>query len=102
VSDERSSQRERIEAANNPATVSDEQQAADPHAHEPHIKVVKGEPTEEELAAVLAVLAGASSAPPEPREAEQNLWGHPVDRLRYTTFSWQRVTLLERTHMRRR
>jgi len=41
------------------------------------------------------------SAPAEPREAEQNLWGHPVDRLRYPTFSWQRVTLLQRTHMRK-
>ena len=69
--------------------------------HEPHIKVIKGEPTEEELAAVIAVLAGASSAPAESREAEQNLWGHPVDRLRYNVFSWQRVTLLERTHMRK-
>jgi hypothetical protein len=47
------------------------------------------------------VLAAASGTPEEPREAEQNLWGHPVDRLRYTTFSWQRVTLLERTHMRK-
>jgi hypothetical protein len=85
--------------------VSDEKQKAavsdDAHAHDPHIKVVNGEPTEEELAAVIAVLAGASSAPAEPREAEQNLWGHPVDRLRYTTFSWQRVTLQERTHMRK-
>jgi hypothetical protein len=76
--------------------VSDQQ-----HAHEPHIQVVKGEPTPEELAAVIAVLAGASSAPAEPREQEANLWGHPVDRLRYTTFSWQRVTLLERAHMRK-
>jgi Acyl-CoA carboxylase epsilon subunit len=76
--------------------VSDEQKA-----HEPHIQVIKGEPTEEELAAVIAVLAGASSPPAEPREAEQNLWGHPVDRLRYNIFSWQRVTLLERTHMRK-
>jgi hypothetical protein len=50
---------------------------------------------------VIAVLASASSAPAEPREAEQNLWGHPVDRLRYTTFSWQRVTLQQRTHMRK-
>ncbi len=69
--------------------------------HEPHINIVKGEPTAEELAALMAVLAGASGGRPEPREAEQNLWGHPVDRLRYTTFSWQRVTLLERTHMRK-
>jgi Acyl-CoA carboxylase epsilon subunit len=76
-------------------------QTIDPHAHDPHIKVVKGSPTDEELAAVIAVVASASSTPAEPREAEQNLWGHPVDRLRYTTFSWQRVTLLERTHMRK-
>ena len=74
---------------------------SDEQHHEPHINVVKGKPTEEELAAVIAVLASASGAPVEPREAEQNLWGHPVDRLRYTTFSWQRVTLLERTHMRK-
>jgi acyl-CoA carboxylase epsilon subunit len=76
--------------------VSDEQTT-----HESHIKVVKGDPTDDELAAVIAVLAAASGTPPEPREAEENLWGHPVDRLRYTTFSWQRVTLLERTHMRK-
>ncbi|MCV7037245.1 hypothetical protein BST36_18210 [Mycolicibacterium moriokaense] len=74
----------------------------DPRAHEPHIQVVKGNPTDEELAAVIAVLAAASSAPTEPREQEENLWGHPVDRLRYSVFSWQRVTLLERTHMRHR
>jgi hypothetical protein len=70
--------------------------------HEPHIDIVKGVPTADELAAVIAVLAAAASAPSEPRELEVNLWGHPVDRLRYTTFSWQRVTLLERTHMRHR
>jgi hypothetical protein len=81
--------------------VSNDEQAVDPHAHDPHIKVIKGDPTPEELAAVIAVLASGSGAPAEPREAEENLWGHPVDRLRYTTFSWQRVTLLERTHMRK-
>jgi hypothetical protein len=73
----------------------------DPTAHEAHIQIVKGEPTEDEVAALMAVLAAASGPAPEPREQEQNLWGHPVDRLRYTTFSWQRVTLLERTHMRK-
>ena len=77
--------------------MSDEQKA-----HEPHIQVVKGEPTEEELAAVIAVLGAASGAPEEPREQEKNLWGHPVDRLRYSVFSWQRVTMVERTHMRHR
>jgi hypothetical protein len=84
-----------VSRANDSTTVSDE------HQHEPHIKVIKGQPTDEELAAVIAVLAGASSPPAEPREAEQNLWGHPVDRLRYTSFSWQRVTLQERTHLRK-
>ena len=78
-----------------------EEAQQDPHAHDPHIKVVKGQPTDAELAALVAVLGAASGAPAEPREAEQNLWGHPVDRLRYSIFSWQRVTLLERTHMRR-
>lgn len=75
--------------------------SGDPHPHEAHIQVVSGQPSAEELAALLAVLAGASGAPAEPREQEQNLWGHPVDRLRYATFSWQKVTLVERTHMRR-
>ncbi|WP_286137617.1 acyl-CoA carboxylase subunit epsilon [Mycobacterium sp. IS-3022] len=70
--------------------------------HEAHLQVVRGEPTDEEMAALMAVLAAASSVPGEPREQEENLWGHPVDRLRYTPFSWQRVTLVERTHMRRR
>ena len=71
--------------------VTDEQ--ATPQSHEAHIQVVKGQPTEDELAAVIAVLAAASGTPAEPREQEENLWGHPVDRLRYSVFSWQRVTL---------
>jgi hypothetical protein len=74
---------------------------SDEHQHDPHIQVVKGRPTEAELAALVAVLGAASGSPAEPREAEQNLWGHPVDRLRYPIFSWQRVTLLERAHMRK-
>lgn len=65
------------------------------------IKVVKGDPTTEELAAVVAVLAAAGGGRVEPGPQELNLWGHPVDKLRFETFSWQRVTLLERTHMRR-
>ena len=65
------------------------------------IKIVKGEPTTEELAALVAVLSAAVGAPGEPGPQELNLWGHPVDKLRYAVFSWQRVTLLERTYMRR-
>ncbi|BBY07476.1 acyl-CoA carboxylase subunit epsilon [Mycobacterium noviomagense] len=69
--------------------------------HEPHIEVVKGNPTEEELAALIAVLGTASGGPAEPARPERNMWGHPVDKLRYPVFSWQRVTLLERVHMKR-
>jgi hypothetical protein len=65
------------------------------------IKVVKGEPTEAELAALVAVLSAAVGSPGEPGPQELNLWGHPVDKLRYESTSWQRVTLLERTYMRR-
>lgn len=83
-------------------TASDDSAAEAATDHEAHIQVVKGEPTTEELAALMAVLGAASGAPAEPREQEENLWGHPVDRLRYSPFSWQRVTLVERTHMRRR
>ncbi|BBY79708.1 acyl-CoA carboxylase subunit epsilon [Mycolicibacterium pulveris] len=90
-----------MSGANNSAAVSGAPVSEDPHAHEAHIQVLTGEPTEEELAALMAVLAGLSGAPAEPREQEQNLWGHPVDRLRYSVFSWQRVTLVERTHMRK-
>ena len=71
------------------------------HHHESHIRIERGEPTDEELAAVVAVLGGASPGAPAPGVQERNLWGHPVDKLRYAIFSWQRVTLLERTHMRR-
>jgi len=76
--------------------------AEDPQAHQPHIQVVRGNPTTEEIGAVIAVLAAASGTPAEPREQEENLWGHPVDRLRYSFFSWQKVALQQRTHMRHR
>jgi Acyl-CoA carboxylase epsilon subunit len=77
----------------------DEPQPHEPH--EPHFKVLKGEPTEEELAALIGVLAGAAGGQHEPEPEPRNMWGHAVDKLRYESFSWQRVTLMERTHMRR-
>ena len=67
----------------------------------PHFKVLKGNPSDEELAALVCVLAGASGGRPEPGPQELNLWGHPVDKLRFAVTSWQRVTQLERTHIRR-
>jgi hypothetical protein len=66
-----------------------------------NIKVVKGVPTEAELAALVAVLGAAAGGRIEPGPQELNLWGHPVEKLRFESFSWQRVTLLERTYMRR-
>jgi len=65
------------------------------------IRVLKGNPTDAEIAAVITVLAGLSGAPADTGPAEINLWGHPVDKLRYPMTSWQRITLLERTHVRR-
>ena len=65
------------------------------------IRVVKGNPTDAEIAAVVTVLAGLSGAPADSGPVEINLWGHPVDKLRFPMTSWQRITLLERTHARR-
>ena len=47
------------------------------------------------------LLASAGGGHHEPGPQELNPWGHPVDKLRYSYASWQRVTLLERTHLRR-
>ncbi|MCK0174579.1 MULTISPECIES: acyl-CoA carboxylase epsilon subunit [Mycobacteriaceae] len=72
-----------------------------PAPPDPHIHIVKGAPTDEEVAALAAVLAGAGGGRGEPGPQEFNPWGHPVDKLRYDVTSWQRVTLMERTHLRR-
>lgn len=76
---------------------------ADTEAPRPHaeIAIERGKPTDHELAALVAVLGTATGATTEPLVVDRNLWGHPVDKLRYSVFSWQRVTLLERTHLRR-
>lgn len=74
----------------------------DPPQPAPHFNVVKGEPSVEELAALVAVFASAGGGTSgEPGPQELNLWGHPVDKLRYDTTSWQRTTLWERMHMRK-
>lgn len=65
------------------------------------IRIVKGNPTDADIAAVVTVLAGLGGGAAEPGPIERNLWGHPVDKLRYPFSSWQRVSMLERTHLRR-
>jgi hypothetical protein len=76
--------------------VTDETQ----HAHEPHIQVLKGNPTDAELAALVAVLGGVGAASPEPTQPESTRWGLAVDRLRYAMSNYQRLTLQQMTHMR--
>ena len=83
--------------------VSDENatpEAEQPHA--PHIQVLKGNPTDDEVAALITVLAGASGGGGAQGEPEFSRWGLPVDKLRYAVHSWQRLTLVQRTHMRGR
>jgi hypothetical protein len=70
------------------------------HPHEPHIQILKGQPTDEELAALIAVLGSVVGAP-EPAQPERTRWGLPVDKLRFAISNYQRITLQERIHMRR-
>ena len=67
----------------------------------PEIRILKGQPTDQDIAALVAVLSATGDHHSTPGPQELNPWGHPIDKLRYSVFSWQRVTLLERTHMRR-
>jgi acyl-CoA carboxylase epsilon subunit len=68
--------------------------------HEPHIQILKGKPTDEDLAALMAVLGSAAAGAPEPEDIERTRWGLPVDRLRYAMSNYQRITLQQRVHMR--
>ena len=70
------------------------------HPHEPHIQILKGQPTDEEVAALIAVL-GSATATPEPAAPQHTRWGLPVDQLRYAISNFQRITLQQRLHMRR-
>jgi hypothetical protein len=83
--------------------VSEPESAEESERAVTEIKIVKGNPTDEEVAALVTVLAGASGGGGQVDEAPQihDLWGHPVDKLRYAAISWQRITRVERTHLRR-
>jgi hypothetical protein len=67
--------------------------------HEPHVQILKGQPTVEEVAALMAVLGGVGGATPKPEQRERTRWGLPVDRLRYAMSNFQRITLQTRVHM---
>jgi hypothetical protein len=67
----------------------------------PVFKVLKGNPTDADIAALVTVLAGASGGGADVSPGDRNLWGHPVAKLRYSHTSWQLVTLVERTFIRR-
>jgi hypothetical protein len=67
----------------------------------PEFKILKGSPTDDEVAALVTVLSAASGGTHEPGPQELNPWGHPIDKLRYGVASWQKVTLLERSRLRR-
>ncbi|HTX95720.1 MAG TPA: acyl-CoA carboxylase subunit epsilon [Mycobacterium sp.] len=67
--------------------------------HQPHIKILKGKPTDAELAALIAVLGSAGGAP-APTQTERTRWGLPVDRLRFSMSNYQRLTMQQMTHMK--
>ncbi len=73
----------------------------DPQPAVPEVHILKGQPTDEEIAALATVLTAVGGGTHAPGPQELNPWGHPVDKLRYPVFSWQHLTLLGRTHMRR-
>jgi hypothetical protein len=67
---------------------------------EPHIRILRGRPTNAELAALITVLGSAGGAPPPP-QPESTRWGLPVDKLRYAMSNYQRLTMQQIAHMKR-
>jgi hypothetical protein len=80
--------------------VSENETAQTQRPHEPHIQILKGQPTEEELAALVAVLGSVGGGAAEPAQPERTRWGLPVDRLRYAMSNYQRLAVQQMTHMR--
>ncbi|GGF31337.1 acyl-CoA carboxylase subunit epsilon [Williamsia phyllosphaerae] len=48
----------------------------------PVFRIVKGNPTDEDVASIVAVLAAASGSGEAPPSGPRDLWGTPTDRLR--------------------
>ncbi|SPM32605.1 hypothetical protein BN971_03288 [Mycobacterium rhizamassiliense] len=83
------------DATSDEATTADET----PQPHEPRIQVVKGQPTDAELAALIVVLGATGGMPPQP-PTERTRWGLPVDRLRFSMSNYQRLTMQQIAHMK--
>jgi hypothetical protein len=66
----------------------------------PHIRILKGRPTDAELAALVVVLGSVGGAPP-PAQPEITRWGLPVDKLRYAMSNYQRLTMQQITHLKK-
>lgn len=54
---------------------------------QPLLRVVRGNPTDEDLAVLVTVFAAASGGSAEPEPQTRDDWGRPVDRLRPTWHS---------------
>jgi hypothetical protein len=70
-----------------------------PRPHQPHIQILRGRPTDAELAALITVLGSAGGAA-QPAQPESTRWGLPVHRLRFAMSSFQRLTMEQITHMK--
>lgn len=65
------------------------------------IQVLNGNPTDEEVAALVAALSALASKAEAEDLKGHNRWAQPIDMLRYSPYSWQLVTLVERTKLAR-
>lgn len=86
--------------SNNRVGMSSEMTEKREQPPESQIRVLKGNPTDEEVAALLAVLASVESATESP-QLERTRWGLAVDRLRYGTAEYQRLSVKQMTRMKR-
>ncbi|MFD6196188.1 acyl-CoA carboxylase epsilon subunit [Mycobacteriaceae bacterium NPDC060252] len=65
------------------------------------VQVLSGNPTDAEIAALVAALSALASKAETESLKPRNLWAEPIDMLRYSPHSWQRVTLFERAKLAR-
>ncbi|WP_096503442.1 acyl-CoA carboxylase epsilon subunit [Mycobacteroides stephanolepidis] len=80
-------------------TVTDESDSGKVKAAD--VQVLSGNPTDEEIAALVAALSALASKAETESLKPRNLWAEPIDMLRYSPHSWQRVTLFERAKLAR-